>query len=390
MEQLQVNSPAGGLGDRATHLGEHFPDRALLLERLLITAPRGLSAAYLPEDQQFAQTVRSTMTDEGIQARPTSTNLRYTAMAGLGLSRLPVVQQQQVLAGATAGDVLARAAVRAESSHDPGAVAVTAWALAEAEGRHPTELMQRLSRCLRSNVPLGTLELAWIVTALTAVRLEGTGDLFEIAVGRLLQAQSPHGLFPHRVPARTMPAWRAHVGSFADQVYPLQALARGYVVTRDDRLLSAANRTAERLCRLQGSAGQWWWHYDTRTGGVVERYPVYAVHQHAMGPMVLMDLAEAGGDDHRQEVAAGLGWLQQVPETAEELISERFGLVWRKVGRREPRKTARAAGAASSWLAPGRGVPGLDRLFPPGVVDHECRPYELGWMLYAWCGGRHV
>jgi hypothetical protein len=26
----------------------------------------------------------------------------------------------------------------------------------------------------------------------------------------------------------------------------------------------------------------------------------------------------------------------------------------------------------------------LDRMFPPGVVDHECRPYELGWLLVAW------
>jgi hypothetical protein len=26
----------------------------------------------------------------------------------------------------------------------------------------------------------------------------------------------------------------------------------------------------------------------------------------------------------------------------------------------------------------------LDLIFPPGVVDRECRPFELGWLLYAW------
>ena len=29
-------------------------------------------------------------------------------------------------------------------------------------------------------------------------------------------------------------------------------------------------------------------------------------------------------------------------------------------------------------------VAALDRVYPPGVVDHECRPYELGWLLYTW------
>ena len=26
-------------------------------------------------------------------------------------------------------------------------------------------------------------------------------------------------------------------------------------------------------------------------------------------------------------------------------------------------------------------------LFPPVRVDYECRPYELGWLLYAWLAG---
>jgi hypothetical protein len=29
-------------------------------------------------------------------------------------------------------------------------------------------------------------------------------------------------------------------------------------------------------------------------------------------------------------------------------------------------------------------------LFPPTTVDYECRPYELGWLMYAWLGGGAV
>ena len=39
-------------------------------------------------------------------------------------------------------------------------------------------------------------------------------------------------------------------------------------------------------------------------------------------------------------------------------------------------------------MSPGARLGLLDRTFPPTVVDHECRPYELGWLLYAWLSAR--
>ena len=97
---------------------------------------------------------------------------------------------------------------------------------------------------------------------------------------------------------------------------------------------------------------------------MVERFPVYSVHQHAMAPMVLLDLLEAGGTDHRDAVERGISWLRTHPEVVEELVAERWGLVWRKVGRREPAKAARAINALTTAVRPGLRVPGLDRLMP--------------------------
>ncbi len=223
--------------------------------------------------------------------------------------------------------------------------------------------------------------------ATAAVAAAGFGDtqqVLEGATGLLDRHRGPQGIYPHVLPPTTQSRWRAHVGSFADQVYPLQALARASAATGRAEWLEAANQTAATLCRLQGDQGQWWWHYDSRSGEVVEAFPVYSVHQHAMAPMVLFDLLEAGGDDHRQEIGLGVSWLETHPESVEELVADRWGLVWRKVGRREPPKAARAVNAALTSVRPGSSVPGLDRVLPPGVVDHECRPYELGWLLYAW------
>ncbi len=137
---------------------------------------------------------------------------------------------------------------------------------------------------------------------------------------------------------------------------------------------------------MQGKQGQWWWHYDTRNGEVVEGFPVYSVHQHAMAPMALLELVEAGGHDHRDSIALGVSWLRSHPEVIDELVAENLGVVWRKVGRQEPKKAVRAIAAAATAVKPGTRIPAVDLLFPPNRIDHECRPYELGWLLYAWAG----
>jgi hypothetical protein len=359
---------------------------ATALVRDLVARPlRALPAMYRPESREFVQTARRTAAG-GL--RPEGTSARYTALAGLGVARLDADVQRDLLAGITARELVETLADRIPLDRDLGAVALTAWAAAEAGAAAPTPLLDRLAAEIRAARTQPTVDYAWALTALVAATRTTTDtDLAAVAAQaaeRLLAAQEPTGLFPHALPPETLGRFRAHVGCFADQVYPLQALARHHAATGDPRALAAANRCAAAIVDRQGLAGQWWWHYDVRTGAVLDGYPVYSVHQHAMAPMALFDLAAAGGDDHLAAVLAGLGWLRHHPETAAELLDEATGVVWRKVGRREPRKLVRSARAVASALSPRLRLRVLDRLFPPGVVDHECRPYELGWLLYAW------
>ncbi|MDB5560932.1 MAG: hypothetical protein JWN11_350, partial [Hyphomicrobiales bacterium] len=267
-----------------------------------------------------------------------------------------------------------------------GAVAISAWAAAEAAQIFPAALLDRATSLLDQSHPIETLACAWALTAaLAAEPLGDTTALRERATARLLGGQGKSNLFPHTLPGR---GWaRAHIGSFDDQVYPIQALARLAAAHGDREALAAADACAAQICALQGAAGQWWWHYDVRDGSVVEGYPVYSVHQHAMAPMVLLDLLEAGGQAHWQSIVKGLGWLDARPETSAPLVSEADGVIWRKVGRREPAKAARKLSAITTALKPGWHLPGLDIAFPPNRFDYECRPYEFGWLLYAWRSG---
>jgi hypothetical protein len=177
------------------------------------------------------------------------------------------------------------------------------------------------------------------------------------------------------------------VSCFADQVYPIQALARYSSTFGDEGALTAATSAAARICDVMGEGGQWWWHYDTRTGEVVEGYPVYSVHQDSMAPMALFDLADAGGPLHDEPIMRGLGWLETSPEIGGSLVDPSEGIIWRKVGRGDPAKIVRATRAVTTRLRPASRPRFVNMVFPPGVVDWESRPYHLGWILHTWMRG---
>lgn len=388
-------SPQSGLAhrigappsNRLQALGAVSSTARAQVDRLALLAQQGLPQMH--NECAFFHTMRGD--DSGGSVRPEGDSLRYAANVASGLACIEEGLQRRILGGASAADLALLCAKRAETSTDPGAVALSAWAAAEVADTYAEPLLRQLRTLLDSRAPMATVSCAWtLIAALAAQHLGDTRELSIIAASRLIAGQGASGLFPHMLPANSNGWLRAHVGSFADQVYSTQGLARLFVAQKNSAALAAAEACAERICALQGPAGQWWWHYDVRDGSVVEKYPVYSVHQHAMGPMALLDLREAGGTDHMISVVKGLGWLEQHPEVAAPLVCEPLGVIWRKAARREPRKAVRAIAAITTGLKPGLHLPGLDRIFPPKKVDYECRPYELGWLLYAWLSGGAV
>lgn len=354
------------------------------LPQLCDLALSGLGRMAMP-GLRFPHTMRSTSNRNGSGTQPEGDSLRYAINVAQGLAWMPIADQRSILGGQTAADLALSCVSRAARSEDTGAIALVAWGAAETIGIYAKDLFDLLSHALRDGAAVDTVSCAWTLTAALAARhLADTSDIQKRATSRLLECQSAHGLFPHTSPA-AMGGWgRGHVGCFADQVYSIQALARLGYIDNDMIALRAANACAAQIVTLQGPAGQWWWHYDTRDGSVVEGYPVYSVHQHAMAPMALLDLQEAGGTDYRAALAKGLRWIDERPETKEPMVSVADGVIWRKVGRFEPPKFVRTLSAATTAIKTGWHLPGLDVTMPPGKVDRECRPYEFGWMLYAW------
>lgn len=356
-----------------------------LVERLRVLALSGLARMYRPEERLFVFRLRRT--HGGVAAEGLSR--RYSAISLIGLAGESESAAAGVLGRHRLHDVCGRLIADVSRVDNLGDVALTLWAARAVGDPDRHWAWERLLELRPADRPYPMVELAWALAALCGEEGAPAGDLRQRLARRLIASCDPHsGLFPHGggVAARGM---GAHVSCFADLVYPIHALALHAGCSGDREALDAATRCARQILRLQGPAGQWWWHYDRRTGRVIEHYPVYAVHQDAMAPLAFFALEAAGGPSSQEAVRKGLGWLERAPELGGgSLIDNEAGLIWRKVARREPGKLARYAQAAASRLHPALRVPGLDLVLPARVIDHEDRPYHLGWLLHAWSAAR--
>lgn len=232
-----------------------------------------------------------------------------------------------------------------------------------------------------------TMELAWFLSGiahaalvLPAIRLNLADPAVKV-YGLLTKNQGDSGIFGH-LAARNSVAGilRGRAGSFADQAYPIYALAQFANAYEERSALQAARKCADAICETQGSLGQWWWHYDAPTGRVLQRYPVYAVHQDGMAPLALFALGDATRTNFNAHIYAGLSWIKGRNELRRDLRDTSAGVIWRSICR--PAGWKARCHELREFVRPGRAAGQADDL----KVLHECRPYHLGWLLYAFAG----
>lgn len=310
---------------------------------------------------------------------------RYTAIVLIGLAMESDYSfSREVLHGLTLHNMCERLVAEIEKVDNLGDVALTLWAACACGFQKRAKILQRLREFKPEEKNYPTVDMSWALDALCLEDGKEVKELRALIAGRLLTLFNwSTGLFPHTLKNNTR-GIRSHVTCFADLVYPIHALSSFHKIENSSEALDAASRCGNLICDLQGPEGQWWWHYDYRTGNVIENYPVFAVHQDAMAPMALLALEDAGGRNYFDAILKGIDWLLYSPEVKNSLIDSSADVIWRKVFRREPRRFCRYVQAAATRLNPKFKVPGLNEFFPPRKIDYETRPYHMGWLLYAW------
>lgn len=360
-----------------------FTSDDVLAAELVTLAARGLKQMYDPQQGLFCFKLKRSpqgMVREGVSHR-------YTVMTLLGLHRLECTGTRSPV---DIDAVLERLTRDTKWICNIGDLGLLLWLCALVAPDRlrglaaKTDTHQALSR-YRDARQCSTMELAWFLSGLSHSLSTGQRGLSDLADDAqitfdLLKAnQGVTGLFGHLARSKSAAGLlRGNIGSFADQVYPIYALAKFSQCTGNHEAVERASDCARMICHLQGPLGEWWWHYNSSTGRVLETYPVYSVHQDGMAPMALSALGELTGADFTAPIAKGLNWIYKNNDLNFDMRSESDVVVWRNFYLPARSRYWRQIVGTASHPA----TTPVHQL----RVNFECRPYELGWLLYAFAG----
>jgi hypothetical protein len=356
---------------------------AVLVETALTGLPRMLD----PQTGIFVFTVRP----DG----PAGRSLRYTAIALIGLTAAARAGFETRLDLARLVRGLAE---RRREMANPGELGLLLWCLSdfheEATAAHD-EIVARLPTTAARLGGLTSTELGWL--------LSGLARTAQVAPGRAEVADKAHavytalranyteatGLFCYggRAGGPLRRRLRRELGFFDNQVYGIHGSADYFRASGDREALAMAGRCVDQLLHAQGPLGQWAWHYNVRTGAVVDRYPVYAVHQHGMGPMALNAEAELRGRSVDEPLERSVAWVFGENELRRTMRDGERAVIWRSIRRRLAHNKLVHVFKVLSLVRLQRAGAGLATMVntPSQLdIDLECRPYELGWLLMAF------
>jgi hypothetical protein len=246
-------------------------------------------------------------------------------------------------------------------------------------------------------------ELAWVVYALGMAWMDlaerGGGLLpagcrdsvwkrLQEAIRVLLTHRNTKtGLFQAAAkPGGRLSLWersKTNSGYFDSQVYGAMALAEAGKALDEADLVRKAHETVLAIVKHQGKDGEWPWHYDILSGTVVDRFPLFSVHQDGMGPMALLEVGEATGTEFQENVERSLEWIFGKNELKCSMIDGEREMIWRAIRRRGALRFVLQANRLAHHFKMPR-IAGVLSSLPGRSIVHECRPYHLGWALYAF------
>jgi hypothetical protein len=359
-------------------------DVSATVNRFVDLAAKGLVPMFDRQRQLFCFRLKKTgagMVREGISHR-------YTAMTLMGLHRLG---QAGMISPFDTASILQTMLSDLSWVDNLGDLGMLLWLCAIVSPQQLPVLERRLQleaalTRFRDARQAYSMELAWFLTGLSywgqlyPQKLPQLEPLAFETYNLLTTIQGERGFFEHLSTSRSLSGMvRGRVGSFADQVYPIYGMAQFAKAYHNEEAAQRALKCAVGVCDMQGPLGQWWWHYDSVGGRVTDGYPVFSVHQHAMGPMTLFKLGEVINHSFDEWIYKGLRWINSNNELDFDMEDPSRGVIWRCIfrSRRSLVRYFRAGFGHYSDTVQHPHPGDLKILF-------ECRPYELGWLLYAF------
>ncbi len=182
-----------------------------------------------------------------------------------------------------------------------------------------------------------TTELSWFLIGLLSATIFNKNfsavikDLPQQAYQIIRNNYGGNGIFAHNGKNKFQLFSRKRIGTFSDQVYSIYAFTMYAKVFRNKEALMIAMECADKLAGKQGEYGQWWWHYDSSTGEVISKYPVYSVQQDALAPMAFLAVQRATGKNYTDYINKGINWLFSNNELRARIVNENKKLIYQSI-----------------------------------------------------------
>lgn len=343
-------------------------------------ALRGLHETYLTGSDSLPYTRKW----NGKTATQAGRSIRYALISLIGLAKGESVVGIQLELVKMLWQRISKAG--GISAMNTGDLGLALWATALHRHELPSlNADHALNMYQQNHRQCDSVDLAWLLTGADHLLLndpqnKSAEQLAETVKSHLLSLFNPDTSLCYRH-SRTglLTNVSRRIPCFANQIYPVMSLAIHARRTGCTFSTEAASAVADKVCREQGEMGQWWWLYDAKTGRVMDGYPVYSVHQDGMAPMALMEAGLTIHQSYDEFIEHGLGWTFGKNELNTSMVLDHKGLILRDIHKKGYGRVRRMiAGTLWNW-----GFKRKDFRANQYEINPECRPYHLGWALYA-------
>jgi len=355
-------------------------NRNKLIEKLIRIAAQGLNESYLPDQKEFVS--KRKIFDNKFLSE--NKNARYTLINLIGLHK---AETYDLPIEINTKNILIHHIANVDKLKGIGDLGLLLWATSLVS---PADIPKILTKINFNSILESyddakkklTTELAWFLIGIlmastfSEVFKKSTGDLIQKIYSDLRNNYGASGIFRHQLKQGFSGKLRAEISTFSDQIYPIYALSLYGKQVKNEEALLISKECALKLCELQGKDGEWMWHYNSKNGSVINKYPVFSVNQFALAPFVLSSLQKASNTDFSHFINKGMDW--GLKSSQKSLIDDNKKILWDGISQN---KSKRILTSSFNFLKNSN-----IKFGNKNKLVKECSSYNYGWILHALVG----
>jgi len=310
---------------------------------------------------------------------------RYTINAIAGIQQAKFFHELDWNVDKNIEDFLGLNWLKVNNAADNGLLLYVLAAACHPDGQSQLSRVERVVNDENGLTKLNLQEICWMLAGLTKYA-EVHGDPRSESRAKKCWSILDRYYFNHDtfLPFHSLQSYRRGLTSFGGVAYFLWSVFHYARVFEDREARTIFQEGVRRVTALQGPRGEWPWFINANDAVVLDWYQLYSVHQDSMAMLFLLPALDSGIAEARTAIRNSYRWLWGNNELGAVMILDNPFFIYRSIRQKTTfergQRYLRALGSHSlGWRAKPLPASCLE-------INHECRSYHIGWLLFAWAG----